>query len=86
MDRQSEAFRNATDEDHWSGQVTDDDTVHQELRSLSDITLPDDYDDDEWDTDKDGPKSLEEARTALDERIENPEAPDDEIDRGAYDN
>ncbi len=49
------------------------------------IKSPQEWDAEGWDADRRGPKDLDEARTALAERIADPHAPDTEAEAGAYD-
>ncbi|WP_290049568.1 hypothetical protein [Amycolatopsis solani] len=51
----------------------------------SPIKTPQEWDAEGWDADRQGPKTLDEARTALAERIADPHAPDTEAESGAYD-
>jgi hypothetical protein len=49
------------------------------------IKTPEDWDAEGWDADRDGPKSVGEARAALATRISDPHAPDTPAVAGAYD-
>lgn len=82
MDRQSQAFRGATEEDVID---LDNAKILPPIQSLSEISLPEDFEHTEWDQNKETPKTLEEARTALLDRIVDPHAPDDESQANAYD-
>lgn len=85
-DRQSLAYRQATDADVWDGDLQAVGArVHEPIRDLTRIRLPDDYEQDHWDTDRTSPKSVEEAREALVARIADPHAPDSEAEASAYD-
>lgn len=94
-DRQSEAYRGATDADHWDGDLeeltaTGQARAHAPAASERGILLPEFYERHYqqgagWDTGREGPKSLAEAREALAARIADPHAPDDESVAGAYD-
>lgn len=90
LDRQSLAFR-----DHdGSLHVPDDElehhaeVVHAPLgmgRHAEPMHLPEAYDAEAWDAGRVGPKSEDEARAALAERIADPQAPDGPEVEGAYD-
>ncbi len=58
--------------------------VHQPEDSAP-IKTPEEWDAEGWDADRQGPKDLGEARSALDARIADPHAPDTEAEFGAYD-
>jgi hypothetical protein len=87
-DRQSAAYR-----DHdGSLHVADGDLerhaerVHAPLGTGgAPIRLPEDYENEQWDADARGPKSIAEARQALADRIDDPAAPDGPEVAGAYD-
>jgi hypothetical protein len=49
------------------------------------IRTPEEWDVTGWDEDRDGPKSIDEARAALAARITDPHAPDTEAVASAYD-
>lgn len=49
------------------------------------IKSPEEWDAEGWDADRQQPKTLDEARTALAARIAAHDAPDTEADAGAYD-
>jgi hypothetical protein len=49
------------------------------------IRTPEEWNDEGWDDDRDGPKSIDEARAALAARIGDPHAPDTAAVAGAYD-
>lgn len=49
------------------------------------VRTPEEWDSTGWDENRDGPKSLDEAREALAARIADPHAPDTEATAGAYD-
>jgi hypothetical protein len=75
MDLQSIAFREAGPDD-WAVDVPTEE-------SSGVPRTPDEWDNDGWDAEAAGPKTLEQARTALAERVASSEAPDD--DATAYD-
>lgn len=87
MDRQSQAFR----EMPIGEQIGDielgawSEAEYPAIENLDDIKLPGDYEDDLWDLGRERPKTLTEARSALLERIIDPEAPDGDEVIGAYD-
>jgi hypothetical protein len=85
LDAQSLAFREnpvpVTDEQ--IGFLAE--AIHLPATSLGPILLPDDWEALRWDAERTGPKTLEEARAALAERIVDPAAPDDGTHAGAYD-
>lgn len=81
-DRHSEAFRLAS-EDDWTADDADREVYPDD--DPRPVRLPEDHEADEWDRDKDGPKTPDEARAALAARIANPRAPDDMSVAGAYD-
>lgn len=88
-DPQSRAFREATDADHWDDDVNAlirdyGATYDEEVTSIDDVPGPEYYETMGWDTDRDGPKTVAEAREALLARIEDPRAPDTEAEAGAY--
>lgn len=89
-DAQSRAFREATPEDSWDGNISTllldfGATQHRPIEDVRDIRLPDQFESDSWDTGRERPKSLTEAKEALLARINDPHAPDGEESRGAYD-
>lgn len=89
-DPQSRAFREATDADHWDGDLgalieRHGAVVHDPVTSINDIPGPDDYEREAWDAGRDGPKTIHEARGALAARIADPTAPDTDLEAGAYD-
>lgn len=88
-DRQSQAFREAGPADRWDGHLPDIETaggtVHDPVLELSDVVLPWEYELGNWDADRVGPKTPQEAAEALAARIADPAAPDSEHDAGAYD-
>jgi hypothetical protein len=89
-DPQSRAFREATEADHWDDDVNalieqEGAVYHDEATSVDEVPGPDSYEADGWDVDRDGPKTIGEARVALADRIANPEAPDTDAEAGAYD-
>ncbi|WP_284744321.1 hypothetical protein [Amycolatopsis sp. RTGN1] len=49
------------------------------------IKTPEEWDAEGWDAGRQNPKTLDEAREALDSRIAAHDAPDTEADAGAYD-
>jgi hypothetical protein len=86
VDAQSRAFREARPEDR----VADDDlaghaeTVHGPGDHAT-IRLPEQWEDEQWDAERVGPKSVDEARAQLLARINDPTAPDGAEVAGAYD-
>ncbi|MGH3989312.1 MAG: hypothetical protein ACRDTZ_18680 [Pseudonocardiaceae bacterium] len=91
-DPQSVAYREATDTDRWDGDlpalVADGGAVYHEplTRIPAEVRLPGDYEaEDGWDTERENPKTLEQARAALAARIADPTAPDTDAHSGAYD-
>jgi hypothetical protein len=89
-DPQSKAFREATAEDHWTDDISalieeHGAKYHEPVADISEIRSPEDYESDEWDVDREPPKSLEDAKASLAARISNPEAPDVDEDINAYD-
>lgn len=90
LDAQSRAFREATVVDQWDGDLETlvaehGATVHPPITDLSQLVLPDDYEAGRgWDSGRDGPKTIGEARAALAARIADPAAPDSDADAGAY--
>lgn len=83
MDRQSEAFRHATEAD-WAGVDLDECDVYPDGDDRP-IRAPEDYEADGWDYGRESPKTVAEAKAALAARIDDPSAPDDETVAGAYD-
>lgn len=91
-DTQAEAFRGAGPDD-W---VTDDDlaAMHDsgELQTVTDAPVRTVYEHEVsgWDAERVGPKSLEQAKAALADRVDDPQAPDDDaslydgLDSAAY--
>lgn len=89
-DPQSRAYREATDADHWNGDVNalieqEGAVYHDEATSIAQLPGPDAYEADGWDIDRDGPKTIEQARETLAARIADPTAPDTENEAHAYD-
>lgn len=88
-DPQSVAFREAEPEDSWDGAiaslVVDGAVHHPPIVDVGEIRLPEDYESDNWDGDREGPKTLDEARAALAARIDARSAPDARDVAGAYD-
>jgi hypothetical protein len=87
---QSRAFREATDADHWDDDINAlvqlEGAVHHEpITDISRIQLPEYYQAQEWDKDRDDPKNVTEARDALAVRIDDPSAPDTNAEASAYD-
>lgn len=88
LDRQSQAFRS-------NAATVPDDLLHAQAEAVHaplgtsatavPLRLPEDYEAEQWDAGRDGPKSLDEARVALAARIADPDAPDGDEVRGAYD-
>lgn len=90
MDPQSRAYREASKEDCWDGNIVDllveGGAYHEALTDVNDLTPPEDYESGEgWDAGREGPKGPAEAREALAARIADPRAPDSEDEMGAYD-
>lgn len=87
MDRQSAAFREATPADRvLDDQLLDHaEAVHHPLDDPAVLRSVDDYEADEWDAERIGPKSAEDARRELAARIADPSAPDGDDVAGAYD-
>lgn len=83
MDRQSAAFRHATEAD-WAGVDLAVCDVYPDGDERP-IRTPEEWEADGWDAGREGPKSLAEAKAALAARIADPAAPDDESVAGAYD-
>lgn len=77
-DLQAEAFRNADPADF----TTDDEIADMLARGeLADTTsaptrTPDEWEEQRWDAERSAPKTLDEARAALQARVEDPAAPD----------
>jgi hypothetical protein len=86
-DRQSQAFREAGPADRWDGDVLAlGARVHMPQRHAVNLVLPEHYEQGRgWDQMREPPKTLEQARALLAERIADPGAPDSEADAGAYD-
>lgn len=89
-DPQSRVYREATAADHWDDDVNalieqEGAVYHDEITSIEDIPGPDAYEAEQWDTGRDGPKTIAEAREALAARIADPAAPDTDAEAGAYD-
>lgn len=89
-DPQSLAFRDATDTDHWDGNVETlvterGATHHPPITNLAQIRLPGDYENASWDHGREGPKNPAQACAALAARIVAPTAPDTAAEAGAYD-
>lgn len=87
MDRQSEAYRENPEENHASEIEVASwaEREHEPLTSIDDLKWPEDYEDDDWDQGREGPKSIPEARAELNRRIADESAPDDIQDVDAYD-
>ena len=90
-DPQSRAFREAGAADRWDGSLRDlaanaeVSAVHGPIADVSRIQLPHHYEfGTGWDADRDGPKTIEQAREALAVRIADPAAPDSEAEAGVY--
>lgn len=83
MDRQSAAYRHATEAD-WAGVNLAECEVYPDGDERP-IRTPEDHEADNWDADREGPKSLAEAQAALAGRIANPSAPDGDEVVGVYD-
>ena len=87
LDRQSLAYRQAGEQDHWDDDI---DAVvaagghaHAALSDLTPIRPPEDWEVENWDAGRQPAKTIEEARAALQARVDDPGAPDD--DPHAYD-
>lgn len=83
MDRQSAAYRHATEAD-WAGVNLAECEVYSDGDERP-IRTPEEFEADVWDAGREGPKTLVEAQAALAARIADPTAPDDESVAGAYD-
>lgn len=81
MDRQSEAFRLSTEAD-WFGVDLSTAEVYEDGDERP-IKTPEEWHG--WDADRQPPKTIEEAKAALLDRIADPYAPDDESHAHAYD-
>lgn len=93
MDRQSDAYRGMQPEDTWDGQLDslDCEAIHMPLDDLAHIYPPEYFESEYnnkqgWDTERNpnGPKTQEEASRAIEQRIDDPNAPDDAGDILAY--
>lgn len=88
-DPQSIAFREATEQDSWDGAIAaliaEGAVHHPPITNLDDIALPEHFEERNWDQGRVGPKSLDEAREALAERIRSRSAPDSLDAENAYD-
>jgi len=83
MDRQSDAYRNATEAD-WAGVNLDECDIYPDGDERP-IRTPEEFEADNWDSARQAPKTLDEAKAALAARIADPDAPDDESVAHAYD-
>lgn len=85
-DPQSTAYRDATDADRWDGDLHAlGARVHIPTDSVEFLVLPERYERGSgWDAHRQPPKTIEEARAALAQRIVDPAAPDSEAEAGAY--
>jgi len=89
-DPQSRAFREAGPGDRWDGdlaalEATAQGWAHPPASRAADLVLPQTYERGAgWDEHRDGPKSLQQAQQALQARINNPHAPDTQIEADAY--
>lgn len=83
MDRQSEAYRHATEAD-WAGVDLAECVVYAD-GDPQPIATPEEWEAAGWDAGREPPKTLAEAKDALAARIADPAAPDDESVAGAYD-
>lgn len=83
MDRQSEAYRLASEAD-WAGVNLAEADIYDDGDERP-IRTPEEFESAEWDSGRESPKTIEEAREALVNRIADPNAPDDETDAHAYD-
>lgn len=84
MDRQSAAYRHATEAD-WAGVDPAEWVVYRDGDPRP-ISSPEHHEKANWDAGREPPKTPEEARAALAKRIADPRAPDDESMADAYDN
>lgn len=84
MDRQAEAFRDASPGD-WATDALLTGAVVHEPDSPDPIASPEEWDDRGWDAGREPPKTLTEAQALLAARIADPDAPDDDTVAGAYD-
>ncbi len=83
MDRQSEAYREATDSDWAMDPVLAGAVVHEP--GTTPERTREEWEAAGWDADRDEPKTTTEAQALLASRIADPEAPDDATVAGAYD-
>jgi uncharacterized protein (DUF2126 family) len=83
MDRQSEAYRHATEAD-WAGVNLDECEIYTDGDERP-IRTPEEFEAENWDAGREEPKSREQAKEALLARIADPRAPDDESVAHAYD-
>lgn len=85
-DRQSQAFREAGPADRWDGDVLAlGARVHMPVDSVEHLVLPEHYEQGRgWDQHREPPKTLEQARAMLAERIADPRAPDSDAEAEAY--
>ncbi|WP_410670497.1 hypothetical protein [Amycolatopsis sp. cmx-4-68] len=82
-DAQRRAFTDAGPAD-WAAETVGE--VHRPGDpDAAPIKTPEEWDAEGWDADREGPKTLGEARDALAARIADPRAPDTEAVSGAYD-
>jgi hypothetical protein len=80
-DPQHEAFAGAGESD-WAraAELLDDAVVHEpDDPDAEPIRTPEDWDAEEWDSQRQPPKTLDEANGALAGRLATPEAPDVEV-------
>lgn len=77
MDRQSEAYRNMTEDDIQ--EELPDSTTHLPAESLDELQLPQDFEKLRAQS-----KTISQAESKLAERIMDPTAPDDTSSRGSY--
>jgi len=87
MDRQSRAYREMPINEHAQDIELGAWAVAEfgPAQSLIGIKLPNQYDEERWDEGRERPKTLEEARGVLLDRVVNPEAPDGDEVMFAYD-
>lgn len=83
VDRQGDAFRHATEAD-WAGVNLAECEVFDDGDGQP-IRTPEEWEAENWDAGREGPKTLAEAKEALADRIADPAAPDGDEVAGAYD-
>lgn len=79
-DRQFEAYHGMTPDDAWNGDLSSlpVEEVHEPITNVYQVRLPEEYENDGlgWDSERQGPKTPEEANAALRARIADYGAPD----------